>query len=269
MITPLYGQLSPLRVSKSGRSAVSDGDAENYLLAVEAADGQQLEQTVGDAINAFVVGCKSDGIWSALRASCILAGARTLPGALVPLVGTAPTPVSIVSGDYNRTTGLLGNGTTKFINTNRANEADPRHSKHLCVFMSQHSTRDATRYAISQGGGSTQCNLFTNATQRIYRINSGSASGVFSDSSTTAGFWGASRGASTSFLYRYAGATNSLTNNSINPPAGSHGVFSRDAAGIPSFNGRLSFYSIGENIDLNKLDTRISNLMTDLAAAIQ
>jgi hypothetical protein len=91
---------------------------------------------------------------------------------------------------------------------------------------------------------------------------------VFTDSSTTAGFWGASRGASTSFLYRYAGVTNSLTNNSTSHPVGSHGVFSRDGAGSSgaSFNGRLSFYSIGENLDLSKLDTRISNLMTDLAA---
>jgi hypothetical protein len=166
MLSPLFGQLSPLRIrTKSGRSTASDADAEAYLLAVEAADGQQLEQTVGDAIDAFVVGCKADGIWAALKASCLLAGARTLSGALVPLVGTAPTPVSFVSGDYNRTTGLLGNGTTKFINSNRSNEADPRNSKHLCVFMSQHSTRDANRYAISQGAGSTQCNLLTNTTQ--------------------------------------------------------------------------------------------------------
>jgi hypothetical protein len=269
MLSPLHGQLSPLRVpTKSGRSTVSDADAEAYLLAVEAADGQQLEQVVANAINDFVVGCKSDGIWSAIKASCILAGARTLPGALVPLVGTAPTPVSFVSGDYNRTTGLLGNGTTKFINTNRANDADPRNSKHLCVFMSQHSTRDATRYAISQGAGSTQCNLFTNTTQRIYRINSGSATGAITDSSTTAGFWGASRNASTSYLYRYAGATTSNSLISTGHPANIHAVYARDVAGTASFNGRLSFYSIGENIDLNKLDTRISNLMTDFATAI-
>jgi hypothetical protein len=269
MLSPLYGQLSPLRVpTKAGRSVVSDADAEAYLLAVEAADLQPIEDAVAVAINNFVVGCKADGIWSAIKASCILAGARTLSGALVPLVGTAPTPVSFVSGDYNRTTGLVGNGTTKFLNTNRANNADPQNSKHICVFMSQHSTRDATRYAISAGAGSTQCNLITNSTQRIYRVNSGAASGVFTDSSTTDGFWGASRGASTSFFYRYAGSTTSSTNNSNGNTTALFGVYARDANGTPSFNGRLSFYSVGENLDLSALDTRVSNLMNALAAAI-
>jgi hypothetical protein len=243
-------------------------DASAYIAAVEAADGQALEASIKTAYNNFIVGCKSDGIWNAIKASCILAGARTLNGSLVPLVGTAPTNNNFVSADYNRKTGLIGNGTTKFINTNRSNDADPRNSKHICVFMSQHSTRDANRYAISAGSGSTQCNLFTNTTQRIYRVNSGSNTGAITDSSTTAGFWGASRGASTSYLYRYAGATTSVTLISTGHPVGNHGVFSNVGTGGASFNGRLSFYSIGEYLNLAALDTRVSNLMTAINAAI-
>ena len=77
-----------------------DTDAGNYIQAVEgpAGDNQVLEPAVRQAINNFVVGCKQDGIWSAIKASCILAGARTLNGALVPLVGTAPTNNNFVSG---------------------------------------------------------------------------------------------------------------------------------------------------------------------------
>ena len=93
-------------------AAVSDPDAQTYLRAVETADalGLPLEQGVQQAVNQFVIGCKADGIWNAIKASCILAGARTLAGALVPLVGTAPTNVGpFVSGtDYNRKTGLVG-----------------------------------------------------------------------------------------------------------------------------------------------------------------
>jgi hypothetical protein len=90
-------------------------EALTYIAAVEAADGQALEPAVKLAINAFIKGCKNDGIWPAIKASCILAGARTLTGALVPLVGTAPTNVDglFVSGDYNRKTGLVGTGSTK------------------------------------------------------------------------------------------------------------------------------------------------------------
>jgi len=90
-----------------------DADATTYFAAVEAADGQSLESGVKTAINDFIVGCKADGTWSALKASCILAGARTLSGALVPLAGTAPTNYNFVSGDYNRKTGLVGNGYSK------------------------------------------------------------------------------------------------------------------------------------------------------------
>jgi hypothetical protein len=58
---------------------------------------------------------------TAIKASCILAGARTLAGALVPLAGAAPTNVGpFVSGDYNRKTGLVGDGSTKYLNSNRA-----------------------------------------------------------------------------------------------------------------------------------------------------
>jgi hypothetical protein len=42
-----------------------DADAAVYIAAVEAADGQALETAVKDAINAFVVGCKTDGTWNA------------------------------------------------------------------------------------------------------------------------------------------------------------------------------------------------------------
>ena len=95
-----------------------DADAQDYITRVETADGAALEEGVKTAINNFVVGCKADGIWTAIKASCILAGARTLAGALVPLVGPAPTNFNFVSDDYNRKTGLVGNGSTKYLNTN-------------------------------------------------------------------------------------------------------------------------------------------------------
>ena len=72
---------------------IDDPDAAVYVAAVEAADGQSLETATKVAIHSFVKGCKADGIWPSIKASCILAGARTLTGALIPLAGTAPTNV--------------------------------------------------------------------------------------------------------------------------------------------------------------------------------
>jgi len=70
-----------------------DPDAAKYLAAVEAADGEPLEPAVRTAINAFFRGLKATpGLFDAIKASCILCGARTITGALVPLAGDAPSP---------------------------------------------------------------------------------------------------------------------------------------------------------------------------------
>ena len=114
-----------------------DADATDYLAAVQAADGQVLEPAVRLAVNSFVKGCKADGIWTAIKASCILAGARTLAGALVPLVGAAPTNFNFVSGDYNRKTGLVGDGSTKYLDSNRYANAELQNSRHLAVYATQ------------------------------------------------------------------------------------------------------------------------------------
>ena len=114
-----------------------DSDASTYIDAVETADGQALETGVRVAINDFVLGCKQDEIWDAIKASCILAGARTLDGALVPLVGGAPTKFNFVSGDYDRETGLVGDGSSKYLDSNgTAATLTQQNSAHIAVYLS-------------------------------------------------------------------------------------------------------------------------------------
>jgi hypothetical protein len=85
-------------------------------------------------------------------------------------------------------------------------------------------------------------------------------------SSTSVGFKGQARNVAASYLLRVGGANSTRATPSSGNPSGNHFVFSNNPTG--SFDGRLSFYSIGENLNLAALDTRVSNLMTDLAAAI-
>jgi hypothetical protein len=60
-----------------------------------------------------------------------------------------------VSGDYNRKTGLVGDGITKYFNSNRNNNADPQNSKHLSVYSTAADTRtNATRGYIGANYGS-------------------------------------------------------------------------------------------------------------------
>jgi hypothetical protein len=241
----------------------ADPDARAYLAAVEAADTQALEPAVRLAVDAFVVGCKADGIWNAIKASCILAGARTLEGALVPLAGAAPTNVSgnFVSGDYNRKTGLEGDG-TKRLNSNRNNNADPRDNNHNAFYRT--STGIAAQVMASSfvAGGNT---FFDNGAG-TYNIRSRSSSIAGSVGSSTTGFSGVSRAASASFSLRSAGATTSHSLASQVPDASSVHVFG--TAGGANNPGRLAFYSIGESLDLALLDARVTTLINAFDAAI-
>ena len=272
MLSPLYGQLSPLRVpTKAVRKVSDDTDANTYLLAVESADGQELEAAVITAVETFITGCKSDGIWSAIKASCILAGARTLNGALVPLVGAAPTNFNFVSADYDRENGLLGNGTTKYLDSNRNNNADPQDSQHLSLYAVTAAIAGTTRAYMGHGGSSTsgmsyfvRSSISANMTAR-----SRNASGfeTISGAGPSTGFIGQSRSNSSNYIFRALGSNTTLTRASVTPSNGNIFVFNSN--GLSNrLNSNLSFYSIGEAIDLASLDTRVSTLMTDLAAAI-
>lgn len=269
MLSPLYGQLSPLRVP-TAVAAATDADALAYIAAVEAADGQSLEEGVATAFTDFIVGCKSDGIWTALKTSCILAGARTLSGALVPLVGSAPTNNNFVNADYNRETGLLGDGTTKYLNTNRANNADPQNSKHLSVYASQvslTSQRNAIGAAVASSNGSV-IQLLSSTSYRN-RVNSAIITQSVTASST-AGLVGVSRSNASNFIFRQGNNNFTSTATSAAGINLSTFVFAASVSAGPSglSANRMSFYSLGESLDLAALDTRVSTLMTDLAAAI-
>jgi len=266
MLSPLYGQLSPLRVpTKAVRFISSDADVESYVLAVEEADGQQLESGVISAYEDFVVGCKSDGIWTAIKASCILAGARTLNGALVPLVGSSPTNNNFVSGDYDRETGLKGNGSTKYLNPNRSGAT--KDNAHNAVYVNSAPTLTIARTFIGYTGNSTDRTLLDSNTNGSLGswFQTNSASSV-SGQATTLGLKGHSRNNSTNYVIRSGGNNTTITKASGAVANVAHFVFWR--SGTLYSDARLQFYSIGESLDLAALDTRVSTLMTDLAAAI-
>jgi len=241
-----------------------DVDALAYIAAVEAVDGQSLEPATRLAINAFVKGCKTDGIWNAIKASCILAGARTLSGSLVPLRGTAPTNNNFVSGDYNRKTGLIGNSTTKYLNSNRNSNADPQNSYSISTYLTQAAT---TGIIIGAGSGNTGASTIGGVTgstrNRSITADTNSLSGF-------TGLGGASRSLSSGYIRRFNNSNSTITRTSETPYNGNFAIFCTLVSGSPNtfLNARISFYHIGESLDLELLDSRVSTLMTDLTAAI-
>ena len=251
-----------------GWNGLTEPEAVSYVAAVEAADGQELEFGVAKAINDFVIGCKNDGIWDAIKACCILAGARTTNGALVPLVGDAPDPYNfdlVDDTDYDRKTGLKGDGSTKYLNSNRNNNADPQNSQHLFARVS--TVGDNTRAYLGAGGAEAGAS-FIGVGAAVLLTRSRSATAITGPNLTTATNVGLSRASASEYSTRCVGIANVIAQASTTPVVGDIYVFQRNAALPLTANARLAFYSIGESLDLAALDTRVSDLITAIGAAI-
>lgn len=400
------GSSSISRMAK-GSTAFWDADAADYVSRVQAADGEDLELGIVAAYHAFCLGCKDDGIWDAIQACCVIAGARTVAGALVPLkrpygaekfnpsaspaiVGATgsysvstktmtnsasaeypsyprfnfdysltqnkryridgvlsgdvasvygvylggtvlssstangvlsfsgiytatdattllgvwlrgqlsfpasvtieslsiredsftptayPQPVNFVSGDYSRSLGLQGDGSTKYIDTNRANDADGQDDRHLAVYMTGESVagrvlagstdRSAPTSNIIYCSGGGNMNVSSQASGYLgISADFGSASG------NTPAFLGASRNGSTGFSARGMSQSQTVAAVSQATYALNEYVFARnDTDGsLEHTDARLSFYSIGSAVsDLALLDARVSALMSQIAAAL-
>jgi hypothetical protein len=249
-----------------------DSDALVYINAVEAADGQALEGSVKDAYNTFVVSCKSDGIWSAIKASCIMAGARTLSGALVPLVGVAPSGFNLASGTYSRVTGLKGDGAAMYLNSNRLSSADPQDNRHLAVFVTTGDTKSSTAAYIG-GGASGYAGILRGPTNTLsFYVSNDLQSLVMSPpQGDRTGLKSAVRSSATTISGRsggvvaFSGGIASRTDTSSR----TINVFAQLYTSVSAYsNSRMSYYSIGEYLDLNKLDARVSGLMVAISGAI-
>ena len=250
--------------------ALSDPDVRTYVRAVEAADGATLELPVRKALHEFITGCKADGIWSAIKASCILAGARTLTGALVPLAGAAPTNFNFVSGDYNRKTGLVGDGSTKYLNSNRDNSADPQNSNHNSAWIS----------SLGDINGKALIGVLSDTGNYNLVLSQGLPGWLFLRNRTSGGIGGIGVGpliassalvgvnrADSSNVTLRAGSSSVVFPLTSALTTSSSVVIYRRGGGAYA-DARIAFYSIGESLDLTLLDARVTQLITTFAAVI-
>ena len=256
-----------MRLRATRLASISSGsrdDAFAYITKVEAADGQELELAVKTAINDFVIGCKADGIWGAIKASCILAGARTLNGALVPLKGSAPSNNAFAANDYIRKTGLKGDGSSKYLDSNRANNADGQNDNHNAVYF---TTLGGGGIFMGRGFQETGTNVLANSGSTRNR----SVTVQNMATPPTPGLFGVSRSSSSSYTVR-ASNTSITANIASEPPDGGNvWIFARNTpnSNNRSFSdARIAFYSIGSNLDLVLLQNRLAALFAAFNGAI-
>lgn len=243
-----------------------DADAAAYIAAVEAADGEALESGVRTAIDTFVSSLKSDGLWEKIKASCILAGARTLNGALTPLVGSAPTNNGFVSGDYSRSAGITGSG-TKYLATNRNNNSDAQNDNHNAIFVT--AIPGSSERLMGAGAGDTGANLISTGSNVVVNFRNRAIGASQSGTSVAADtLLGTSRSASGSFSARIGGATETYNVTSQTPYSATVNVFRSGSSSFVYTTARLSFYSLGESLDLEQLESHVDTLMAAIAAAV-
>jgi hypothetical protein len=196
-----------------------------------------------------------------------LAGARTRVAALTPLVGTTgPDSYGFVDGDYDRKTGLKGNRSTKYLDTKRPGNADPQDNSHVASYVTSVDTGTGAVYVGTRAGVSGATNFGKNtATEVFFRSQSSTAASVVASPGT--GLIGVSRLQSASYNYRLDKKSGTVLATSQTPDSNNFAVFAFSNP-VAFTDARLAFYSIGESLDLAKLDTRVTDLINAFGVAI-
>ena len=228
---------------------------------------------IRDSINAGDLGT-SGGVLSQansiMKATVPMCGARTLQGCLVPLVGPAPTRFGTAGGwNYNRKTGLAGNGTDNYLSSNRNNNADPQNSNHNAVWVSTaHSQPAAAAVGQYLGSGFSDPgrNNLAHAASPVNSFTRSRTATAFDSLQTALGLFGHSRNSASAYTARVNGANTTTSAASATPENAIIDVFRRGTGNY--CNGRLAFYSIGEHLSLTALDPRLTAMRTAIAAAI-
>lgn len=237
-----------------------------YIAAVEAADGARLEPAVLSAMVSFANWRIPLG-----GACCILAGARTLSGALVPLVGPAPTGINLVAGDYDRRR-LQLNGTTKAVNTNYSNNSMPQNSRHAAVnlFSAYTGNPSAANFLVGSQASSGHTTMWHPATNNIIRAfcsDGASQERNIGSNVLAPGLFGVFRSASSSYDIFIAGTAEAKTSASVSPADFLIHVGSSDTPGFFSAIA-TNLYSAGPHINSSDLNSRTVSLTSALATAL-
>ena len=221
----------------------SDTDADIYITTIESLEGS-LEIGIKNSITEFITELKKKGLWGSITDCLILAGARTLNGALIPLKGTVPTSSGFNSSNYNRKY-LKGNG-SGFLNLNRINNNYSATNHHVAIHKT--TSTAGSQYIFGDGSGTTSSfiNLFSTG------ISQHRNTGTFTPTSPSEanGFLGLSRSSSANYQLRYNSNTQTATRPMFVGTDKPLFLFKAGSTGTPSTAG-ISFYSQGTSLDLS------------------
>ncbi len=247
-----------------------DQNAWAWIQAVEVADAQHLENDVRKAMNQLVLDLKSNSLWASITSMTVRMGARTLSGALIDMKNpsTSWTNNNFVSGDYNRTTGLVGDESTKYLDTNYNNDQLAQNDRSMWEYVHTIAGDNTDHYC---GAG-----LVTGGTSDFgFRYDTGTGTlrlrclgNVTTDAgANVAGFMGMSRSGASAWVSRGGGADQSNTQTSAAPNTKSIFFYATDNTGASNYSdhrGRIG--GIGANLSLSTLDTVLTTYVNSIVA---
>jgi hypothetical protein len=275
---------NPIRFEQAYSTAAQDYI--NRVIAADVAAGNNLglERGVQNAYASFIDGLISDGLIgvsngvisqasSLIKAACIECAAQTMAGALVPLVGPAPTKFGTESGwIYNRKTGLSGNGTNNYLNSNRNHNEDPQNDCSAFCYRTRTSTINQVFIGARSAGTSIGSRyLWHQATPRFTcNPSTDTHDTAGSDTINIPTFQGVTRGSNTSTTGRISNTSYNFTRPSAAPISNNIRIHcgANGATNELFSTATIAFYGLGRNLELSLVNSRLLAFMSDISQSI-
>ena len=167
---------------------------------------------------------------------------------------------------------MTGDGTSLYLDSNRAQDADPQNDGHVAVFVQSASvSNEAWIGNINRTGVVTAKGVYWRGSSDTIFGNINFAglleSDVYSGGAT---FAGVSRSDASTQTLRAQGADFTASFASLSPSSDNLFVFARNDTdlGLDYSDATIAFYSIGTSLDLSKLDSHITAYVTAIGAAL-
>lgn len=257
-------------------------DTANYLTRVETEDGQALEPAIAEAWNVFFHAMDDPDHPTPTAATHKIAlaegtmipmlGARTLAASLLPLYPDMPSPTNIgfVTGDYDRATGLKGDGISKYVDMALLDSDLPQNDYSYGIFQTEVAGNGQVFIGsgLSPDGASRLGNATASFRDFLHRNRSNSGQGEVG--ADPIGFTASSRDDSSGYTARTNGTSYSRSFGSQTPTGLSVFAFATNNNGSPHFfcSARQIMPYACRSVDLAYMDSCLTTLQSSIAAAL-
>ena len=242
-------------------SATFSAEAQDYFDRLDAAGDTTYvgyKQPLANYIDGLVT--LGGAYWDTMLSSTSFVGVG-IQGITVPLRDgmTVPTQNNFVAADLKQLTGLKGNLSSKWIDTNISGQTPDQDDNSISTYATEVNTYN--RYYLATGAALGATHIYpvssTNLTCRI----SGGGSGV---NATPLHFAGATRSAASVMNIRANGTDFPNTTTSVQQLTSNFNVFGRPNAN--RIDSRLATYHIGPALNLATLEGLQDTLITEIDA---